>query len=98
MRWVKPMVNGEPPLGRENFSMNLVRESYIWIFGGYALGGETNDLWQLDVDMLKWTRIFASYGKKPIERQGHQMILHGKLLFAVGGCNYKQQKCFNDLY
>ena len=39
------MVNGEAPLGRENFSMNLVRESYIWIFGGYELGGETNDLW-----------------------------------------------------
>lgn len=45
MRWVKPLINGDPPRPRENFSMNLVRDSYIWIFGGYALGGETNDLW-----------------------------------------------------
>lgn len=61
-------MNGEAPLGRENFSMNLVRESYIWVFGGYALGGEVNDLWQLDVENMKWSRVFGSYGVKPTER------------------------------
>lgn len=45
LKWVKPLINGEAPRARENFSMNLVCDSYIWIFGGYCNGGETNDLW-----------------------------------------------------
>ncbi|KAL4499312.1 hypothetical protein ABPG72_006898 [Tetrahymena utriculariae] len=98
LRWVKPLINGESPRPRENFSMNLIRDSYVWIFGGYCLGGETNDLWQLDVENMRWTKISESFGTKPIERQGHQMVLHGKLLYTLGGCNYKEQRCFNDVY
>lgn len=26
------------------------------------------------------------------------MILHGKSLYTLGGCNYKEERCFNDVY
>ncbi|EGR32384.1 kelch motif family protein, putative [Ichthyophthirius multifiliis] len=98
LRWEKPFINGELPRPRENFSMNLIRDSYIWIFGGYSIGGENNDIWQLDVENMKWRIISQSFGTKPIERQGHQTVLHGKYIYIIGGCNYKQEKCFNEVY
>jgi hypothetical protein len=39
MNWILPHVSGSPPSPRESFSMNLVKSSSIFIFGGYSVDG-----------------------------------------------------------
>lgn len=26
------------------------------------------------------------------------MLLHGNMIYTIGGCNYKLETCFNDIY
>jgi hypothetical protein len=49
MRWAKPIIDGDAPLPRESFSMNLVRNDIIWIYGGYSMGGVKSDLFELNL-------------------------------------------------
>jgi len=57
------------------------------MFGGYG-GVELNDLWELDVEEMKWVRLLQSFGAKPSPRQGHNIVLHGKLIYVFAGCSY----------
>ena len=57
MCWEKPMVDGNAPQPREDFGMTLVRENIIWVFGGYSFGGVKNDLYELNLNKMKWFRI-----------------------------------------
>ncbi len=60
MRWAKPIIDGTAPLPRESFSMNLVRDDIIWVFGGYSMGGVKGDLFELNLNKMRWSEIINS--------------------------------------
>lgn len=61
------MVNGKPPLPREQFGLQLVRPNIIYLFGGYALGKPRNDIYELNTKDMIWIRL-DSRGVKPSPR------------------------------
>ena len=44
-----------------------------------------NDLWEFDVDELKWSSAGDGTAQRPAPRGGCQMVVHGDTLFLYGG-------------
>lgn len=47
--------------------MVRVRKNIIWIFGGYSIGGVNNDIYELNLNEMRWI-LLDSFGIKPSER------------------------------
>lgn len=89
---------------REDFDMVLHPNNTLYVFGGYARDqggnlGEINDLWEFNLNTLKWTFIGGNttinvYGKYTFPyrigaRKAHKMVLHpNNSLIVFGGEGY----------
>merc|ERR1719353_1532039 len=68
-----------------------------FVFGGYTVGGLSNDLQILALDSLRWEEaVYSGFGPSP--RQGHAAARHGDSLVVVGGCQVSPAECFGDAY
>merc|ERR1719353_78665 len=68
-----------------------------FVFGGYTVGGLSNDLQILALDSLRWEEVvYSGFGPSP--RQGHAAARHGDSLVVVGGCQVSPAECFGDVY
>jgi len=66
----------------------LYLKKKLWIFGGFLLGGVTNDFQILDTETNTWQENIVMQGKVPSKRQGHSMDKIGNDIYLLGGCNY----------
>lgn len=64
-KWLKPVVSGEIPIGRDGFSM-ISHHGVAYIFGGYATGVVLNDMYTINED-LTWEKKEPA-GKVPSPR------------------------------
>jgi len=96
--WTKPAVTGSPPSPREGHTATMFEDSLV-IFGGYTdLGGTAlNDVLVLDTRSFAWSAIKMG-GEAPKARQDAAAVRHGPKLLVVGGCNFYDRICYNDLY
>lgn len=63
----KPACEGTAPTPREQPAVTLWAGSMV-VFGGYAVGGRTNDLFVLDLSSWQWSQP-ATAGTAPSPRQ-----------------------------
>lgn len=87
-------VSGQIPMPRGKHTASLVDGS-LWIFGGSSEENYRNDVYQLDVHTLRWTRPVIT-GNAPSERQGHSAVVVGQKIFVFGG--YTLDGYVNDLH
>ncbi|PAA91420.1 hypothetical protein BOX15_Mlig018542g1 [Macrostomum lignano] len=83
---------GMTPCPRESHSavsfqtagVNNQRKWHLLVFGGMNNGTRLNDLWQLDLDSLVWTRPMV-HGSPPAPRSLHSATMIGAKMFVFGG-------------
>ena len=96
LRWTRIEASGSPPLARDGHCMTSVtcddmREVYM--FGGVtaAGGGESADLFRLDMDFGEWEKLETKGGNVPVNvpvaRSGATLAAVGNDLFLCGGIN-----------
>jgi len=94
--WVPAVTEGTAPAAREGHSLTVIRRK-AFVFGGYTVGGLSNDLQILALDSLRWEEVvYSGFGPSP--RQGHAAARHGDSLVVVGGCQVSPAECFGDAY
>lgn len=84
MEWRQAHTHGTeiPILGKG--SSSAVHGKHLYIFGGLDDEDYRNDLYQLDLDDLTWTKM-PSKGVPPCPRSYGGMVVHGECLVAIGG-------------
>jgi N-acetylneuraminic acid mutarotase len=95
-RFETPLVSGNPPNPRENFSMIKINNR-VYIFGGFQEGGVLNDMYSIDLMTLTWTPV-KTEGPIPPARQGMASTRVGKKIYIVGGCDFHNKICYPDTY
>ncbi|EGF76669.1 hypothetical protein BATDEDRAFT_28250 [Batrachochytrium dendrobatidis JAM81] len=74
----------------------------VWVFGGYTKKGPVTDLWALDVESKRWTRmqdppnIFGTQNK--IGSVGSSMVFLGKDLIISGGSHGSPKSATNNFH
>lgn len=66
-KWPCSTTKGRLRNDLRNYSMIRENRNNIWIFGGYATGVVLNDLFELNLEDLKWTEVPA-FGSIPNAR------------------------------
>lgn len=97
-RWERLYPIGTPPMGRVGTHgvYHPIRNSVIF-FGGLINSHQVNDVWELDLDSLKWQQIFPT-GEQPARRSDHCAIFDEEnnrmIIFAGSG----DGNFYNDLW
>lgn len=68
----------------------------VWLFGGQAASGDTNDLWSYSLDSQSWRRL-SPLGTAPAPRHGHSVTYdpRGRRLIVFAG---QSRGFFNDTF
>ena len=83
LRWFKPRISGTVPEARYNNSA-CVLEKVMYIHGGWAQNGSTNDIYKLDTATMVWSLITAR-GTLPTASSCHSATIIGTKMFVFGG-------------
>jgi hypothetical protein len=95
-RWVKPVVDGDPPPAREGHTATLVG-THMYVYGGSSETGYLNDVYILDVEApvgggrevsMAWGRPDINTGSasaQPLGREGHTATLYQGRIYMIGG-------------
>ncbi len=99
--WIKPDVDGEPPMPRYGHSANFFpKRNYMVVFGGRNdSSGYLNDLWLLELERLCWIRWDNRdcVPSIPEGRYTHCAAVMGNSLFVFGGLG-EGNYCRGDVY
>jgi len=97
VEWEILKTKGDEKIHRFGHSANIYENS-MYVFGGVDQEQQSsNQLWQLDLDKLEWTRC-QTKGESPTERNGHGSVLYKKQLIIFGGFSFQKQELMNDLW
>lgn len=93
---IAPFVSISPSPRTGHFTIFDEDNGIIYIgYGTDKHGVPLNDVWKLDINTLKWSKI-ELYGKKVLGRSGTNGCLIGNKIVLFGG--YAQQKYYSDLH
>jgi len=84
--WYSPNIVGPQPEGRRSHSAVSLQSGRLIIFGGYngATKEHKDDLWQLDCETWRWTRL-QPHGSGPNPRRRQALVKVGSRVFLFGG-------------
>lgn len=91
-----PRANEPYPAARAAHSASVVGSKML-MFGGSQRSSRLNDVWELDLDTMKWISPYVR-GKKPMERFGQsQFTISEDRVAILGGCGTPNEE-FNDMW
>ncbi len=89
-------------------------QNNLWLFGGYAFGGDYNDLWRYNITSAQWTWMGGSnqennpgnYGvmgventtNTPAARSSYTHWINGNYLYLSGGGSFVTNSVFSDVW
>lgn len=82
--WTRHETEGDIPPGTSGASA-LLLDRKMYIIGGHTADGNTNDLFCLDLQQLKWTHINSDCGPKLSPRDKFAAWSYNKKLYCFGG-------------
>lgn len=100
VHWTKvSTVYGGVPFRRAGHAA-VAYSNGFYIFGGRSEDGYGyHDLWQFDVDILKWTCIHnGGNSESPLSRQHAAMAIMGEQIFIFGGIDPQSNVTMDDLW
>lgn len=83
--WTELITDGPRPSPRSNPALIADSEGHVWLFGGKASEGSSNELWSLDSQTGSWTLYTTT--NAPSARSSHDAAWDapGNRLFVFGG-------------
>lgn len=94
---ITPVDNIPPPL--DSHTANLYQSlsaSQMIVFGGFAKGERTNEVYSLDLETLTWSQLCTS-GMSPEIRSSHSAVIFQDSLYILGGISDEGEK-LNDFW
>lgn len=89
---------GPRPWPDRAFYQTLVFDGKLWVFGGYSLNGNLNDVWYTS-DGTNWTQATANADWSP--RYSFCAVTDGSLMYVMGGTDNSSpdgNDLFNDVW
>jgi len=83
--WTRLTIDGQVPNGRHGHLMLNFNDKCIYMHGGMSNGKFFSDLWILDIDDLKWSKVKQPQTNMPASRAAHGGISSEKYLYIFGG-------------
>ena len=62
---------------------------FMFIFGGFSVVGQTNDLWMFDLSTLSWSKL-VSHDEKMSGRAQSSATIWDNVLYIIGGVSIRQ--------
>lgn len=94
--WEEVLSSGQCYTPRTGHAAFLVGTA-LYVFGGIDDQSRQQDLHQLDLTTLRWTKLNPT-GSLPSKRSGMQTSTVGTSVYFFGGYTKKEGEYFNDLY
>lgn len=85
LAWQEFPCGGEKPPPRSKHTAVAISASELLIFGGLHQRTRYNDVWILDVEAKKWSKVEVEEGAAPMPRAHHTATLHEGQLYVFGG-------------